>query len=115
MKEVRVAEQLQEMLENYVGELEDLEPEESRETHHDDWMVDSLCDMNEILYKSGVEEGRRYEAVILAADHPIKLYDTVEVERFMSATKDKLKVMAIIEVKPGIDGKMLVEFLAAKV
>lgn len=115
MKEVRVAEELAEMLQNYAGELEDLDEEETRETFHDDWIVDKVCDMNEILYKSGAEEGRAYESLVLAADHPIKLFETVEVERFMSGTKEKLKVMSIIEVKPAQNGKLLVEFLAAKV
>lgn len=111
MKKVKIAEELGEMLQDYANEVEEGE----HEPHQDDYIVDGICDMHEILYNDGVEEGRFYESFMLKTDKNVKLFETVEVERFMSGTKDKLKVMSILEVKPLADGQIMIEFLGAKV
>lgn len=110
-KRVEVAEKLTELLQEYASDIEN----ESHEQHMDCYIIDQLCDMHELLHKDGSEEGRFYDSFMLVTNKTIKLYDVVEVERFMSGTKDKLKVMAILEVKPMADGQLSIEFLAAKV
>lgn len=111
MNKVKVAEELLEMLQVYADEIEEGE----RDNFYDDHILDRVLDMQEVLYKDGVEEGRFYESFILTTDKTVKIFETVEVERFMSGTKDKLKVMSIIEVKPLANGQIMIEFLGAKV
>lgn len=108
---IRVAEELAEKLEQYAGDVED----GNNEPLYNDYIVDDLCDMHEILMDEGVDEGRRYQHVMLVTDKPVKLYSVVEVDRMLSGTKDKLKVMAIISAQPSLDGKMLVNFLGSKI
>lgn len=109
MEKVETIEELAEMLQQYASELE----EGDHEQHTDDYIVDELCNVSEILYKDGIEEGRRYSSFMLITDKHIKVYETIEVDRFMSGTKEKLKVMAILDVKPTEDNKMVVVFLGA--
>lgn len=111
MKKVRIAESLSEMLQNYAYEVEEGE----RDNFHDDHILDGVLDMHEVLHKDGVEEGRFCESFMLKTDKNVKVFETVEVERFMSGTKEKLKVMSILDVKPLTDGQMMVEFLGTKV
>lgn len=111
MRNVKTAEELSEMLQNYAIEVEG----GLHEPYYDDYIVDAICDMQEIFYKEGVEEGRFYQSFMLKTDKILKLFETVEVECFMSGTKDKLKVMSILNVKPLNDSQMMVEFLGVKV
>lgn len=111
VRKVKKAEQLSEMLENYAIELEEGEHED----YYDDYIVDGICDMQEIFYKDGVEEGHFYQSFMLKTDKILKVFETVEVERFTSGTKDKLKVMSILNVKPLTDSQMMVEFLGVEV
>ncbi len=110
-KKVRVAEELAETLQQYAEDIED----GNHDPFYDDYTVDSLCDMQEIIMADGIDEGRRYQHVMLITDKPVKVYEVVEIERMMSGTKDKLKVMAIVDVQPSKDGKMVVGFLGSKV
>lgn len=99
------------MLQNYAIEVEEGE----REQYCDGYIVDGICDMQEFFYKDGVEEGHFYQSFMLKTDKFLKVFETVEVESFTSGTKDKLKVMSILNVKPFNDGQMMVEFLGVEV
>ena len=111
-KKVKTAENLAEMLDEYAAEVEE---GEAHEDYGDLYIVDALCDMNEILYKDGVDEGRFYESFMLLTDKPVKLFETVEVTRSISGNEEKMKVMSILSARPSQDGKMIVELLGVKV
>lgn len=111
-KKIQVAEGLIENLQQYVGDVESGD----HDPFYDDYTVDSLCDMQEVIQDDGeVDEGRRYQGCMLVTDKPIKIYEIVEVERELSGTNDLLKVMFIRNVQLSKDGKLLIEFLGEKV
>lgn len=111
MRKIKIAEDLAEMLQTYAEELEEGE----RDQFQDLYIVDSICDMQEALYKDGTEEGRFYASYMLTTDKELKVFETIEVEKMLSGTREKIKIMSILEVKP-MDGKrMAIEFLGAKV
>ena len=107
---IQIAEQLGEALNEYAYEVEN----DDRNNFSDDFILDGLCDMQEILRKDGIEEGRYYTALTLVTDKAITLYETVDIERVMSGTKGQVKVMMINSVKPSEDGKLIIEFLGKK-
>ena len=109
----RTAEQLSEMLEEYAYEVEEYGDE--REGFQDGYIVDGVLDMREELYKNDSIEGRFYEEYVLITDKPVKIYEKVEVIKFMSQTTEIVKVMAIDRVRIAEDGKMIVELLGRKV
>jgi hypothetical protein len=111
MNKVEIAEGLSEMLQNYAYEVEEGE----HDSWQDDYIVDSLCEMKEILLNDGIEEGRRYSSFSLITDKPVKVYQTITVERSISKGEIKLKVMSIESVDVRENGQMLVVFLAKKV
>lgn len=114
MKKYKIAEKLAEMLQNYANDVEKggVEP---NQVDHVDYIVDGICDMHEILYKDGIQEGHSYVLCMLNTDEHVKLFETVEVQRIMAGTTEKLKVMSILDVKPLAYNKIMIKFLGAKV
>lgn len=113
MSKVDVVEGLIEKLEDYNQELYDEEESgEERDPYYDDYILDDVLKLKKVLYESGVEEGRAYQEFILKTDKDdVKVYDVLEVERFMSGKVEKVQVMSIERFRVNSDGNVLVEFL----
>lgn len=111
MEKARIAEDLAETLQTYVEEVEDGD----RHNFYDDHIVDQVLEMHKILYKDGVEEGRKYSGHMLVTDKPVQLFDILEMEKALSGKRVKIQVMSIINVKPLSEGRLSVELLGAEV
>lgn len=105
-----VAEDLMDQLQMFVDDIE----EGDHDPFYDDHTVDSLCDMQEIIMAFGTGEGRKYQSLTLATNKPIKIHETVEIERVLSGDKDKVKVMAILSVNLIEGDMMIVNFLGKR-
>lgn len=105
-----VAEDLMDQLQMFVDSIE----EGDHDPFYDDHTVDSLCDMQEILMTLGTDEGRKYQNLTLTTNKPIKIHETVAIERILSGDKDKVKVMAILSVNLIEGDMMVVSFLGKR-
>jgi hypothetical protein len=109
---VKTVENLAEMLQEYAIEVDDGE----HEKHSDDYIVDGLFDMFEVLYADGIEEGRYYQGYMYMTDKPVKLFETVQMQSFLTESPVKLKIMSILGVSPSEkkNGEFMLQILAEK-